>query len=651
MLYNIYTTEGYVPLGITDWEHLRVMRLDFNERQLYNHRFVKEDKSIKHLYKERQPNSKLKKIGFLSRDFSQFRPSGQLSISFFKLLSLYKSEFTLFFYSKKGVICDSIFSKIGVMYTEENYDLLAKKIADDNIDILIDMQGLMVDNFIKVLLQKPAPIQIHWLGYPGTMGLSTIDYLVADNLIIPEDSQKYYREKIAYLPHLYQANNPEHIQINQYVMREYFELPNDKFIFTHFNSDYKLDRKTWFEWLDILKRTENTMLVFTLHTTSTDELFIKQLYKDVNICGIDPDRVVYLPKVKREQHFNRLQLFNLGLDTFRINGHTTSADLICAGIPFITLTSETYHNRVGKSILHTLELEDLVCYSFDEYKNKAIELATNPDYYASVKEKIIKNRCKIMFNTHLYTRSFVNLIYTIWDEYHDIKRKSIEHIFLNEETNDVEKKNVPFSPCEITKFNNNYYGTPKFKWVFYENKNSDAPTKVYSNKRNQYLCDYANNDENCVAFNIHGELKYSKGNLIDDKSNGLWVKEKISLPETEVSLNKDYKLPKVTLFFKLIPKMNPRIIQDIIGYLYNQTYLNSELFIISYIGDIPKEAHVFLNEHLNFVKFINNNNNLDISEILSLYTNTQYNFEITINNLSQLNFISDKFKDLNVNII
>ena len=121
---------------------------------------------------------------------------------------------------------------------------------------------------------------MHWLGYPGTLGLLTIDYLVADDILIPDNSQKYYREKIAYLPNLYQSNNPEFIQTEQYVMREFYELPKDKFIFTHFNSDYKLDRKTWFEWMDILKKTPNTMLVFTVITSDTNDLFIKQLISD-----------------------------------------------------------------------------------------------------------------------------------------------------------------------------------------------------------------------------------------------------------------------------------------------------------------------------------------------------------------------------------
>ena len=401
MLYNIYTTEGNAPLGITDWEHLRVMRLDFTERQLYNHRYVKKDPKIKYLHKPRPEKAQLKKVGFVARDFHEMRPSGQLSIRFFSILAKYSKYFNLYFYSKQGDPVSNTFIKFGTIRVSDSYDNLAKTIASDEIDILVDMQGFMVNNFTELLLQKPAPIQIHWLGYPGTLGLPTMDYLIADDILIPELSQKYYREKIAYLPHCYQSNNPEFIQKEQYVQRGYFEIPEDAFVFTHFNSDYKLDRKTWFVWMDILKAVPNSYLVFTILTSTEEDLFIKQLMSDVIINGVEQNRVIYLRREDRHKHFNRLQIFNLGLDTYRVNGHTTNADLICAGIPFVTYVSDTYHNRVASSILHSLGLDDLVCHSFDEYSAKAIELATKPDYYAEIKKLLCLTEQKSCL-THIY---------------------------------------------------------------------------------------------------------------------------------------------------------------------------------------------------------------------------------------------------------
>ena len=126
--------------------------------------------------------------------------------------------------------------------------------------------------------------------------------------------------------------------------------------------------------MSILKKVPKSILVFTVLTSTENDLFMKQLKNDAKTLGVEENRVIYLRREERHKHFNRLQIFNLGLDTYRVNGHTTNADLVCAGIPFITYTSDTYHNRVAKSILHSLDLDDLVCNSFEEYTNKAVEL-------------------------------------------------------------------------------------------------------------------------------------------------------------------------------------------------------------------------------------------------------------------------------------
>ena len=654
MLYNIYTTDGNAPLGITDWEHLRVMRLDFTERQLYNHRYVKKDQKIDYLYKPRKNNALLKRVGFIARDFHEMRPSGQLAIRFFSILAKYKKDFQIYFYSLKKHPISQLFYSFGNVRTEDSFNTLTRTIANDEIDILVDMQGFMVNNFTDLLLQKPAPIQIHWLGYPGTLGLPTIDYLVADDILIPEKSQKYYREKIAYLPHCYQSNNPDFIQKERYVKRGYFDLPEDAFIFTHFNSDYKVDRKTWLVWLNILKKVPNSILVFTILTSTEKDFFMKQLMNDVHILKIDVNRVRYLKKEDRHQHFNRLQIFDLGLDTYRVNGHTTNADLVCAGVPFITYTSETYHNRVAKSILNALDLDDLVCHSFDEYTEKAIQLATDKEYYMSVKQKIIDNRTKIMFNTYLYTRSFTNMLYSIWDQYHDHpegERKEIEQIFLND-NGDEENRVVDFKPLRLSKFNNHYYGTPKTKWVSYTDKKIMGNIYKVTDLRKQYLIDYANEDEKCVAFTMNGELYDSYKEMVEineDKSNQIWVKEDLSEEDHEEdvykTLNKDYKLPKICLYFVFKNGMPGNTISEVCSYLYNQIYLNAELIIISEIGTLPGEGLKFIHDNINFVKYIDNYDNESIESILQNNTQAKICVKITLESIKDLHYVQNIYEE------
>ena len=662
MLYNIYKTNGNAPLGITDWEHLRVMRLDFTERDIYNHRYVKTDSSIKHLFKKRASNAQLKKIGFVSRDFAPHRPNGQLAIRFFSILSKY-SEFSLHFYSLQSHPVDhKLFDTYGTVKKASDYNKLANVIADDDIDILIDMQGFMVNNFTELLLQKPAPIQIHWLGYPGTLGLSTIDYLVADDIIIPDTSQKYYREKIAYIPHLYQSNNPDFIQSKNYVLREFYEIPQDVFVFTHFNSDYKVDRKIWFEWMDILKRTPKSLLVFTVLTSGENDTFIKQLMHDAALCGVG-DKIKYLKQAPRHQHFNRLQLFNLGLDTYRINGHTTNADLVCAGIPFITYTSDTYHNRVGKSILHELDLDELVCNSYDEYKDKAIALATNPEYYASVKAKVVENRTKVMFNTYHYTRSFVNMIFSIWDAYHirEEERKEANHFFVNENTNELEKKIVPFEPIRLGKFNNHYIGIPKTKWVFYENKTlpDSCEPFIISKKRKQYLRDYVNLNDECLAFTTNGKLyDVCDTSLVDmddesksyGEAKGIWVRELIpeeeQQPDVNTTLNKDYQLPKITMVFFVKKSMNlSEYISKISSYFYTQRYINAELIIVSEHENLDPNGKKFLFENINFITFINiTKETKDINTVLIENSSSTIIIEVKEEHFNDLFYIQNFYE-------
>ena len=652
MLYNLYKTDGTLPMEISDWEHLRVMRLDFTERQLYNHRFVEDKEEITQfrLEHKRDSNAPLKKIGFIGRDFHENRPSGQLSGEFFRHLSEYHkndNHFLVFFYCLKRNPVSPMFSKFAEIRQEDDMKKLASQIFMDKIDILVDMQGYMIDNFKDLLLKKPAPVQMHWLGYPGTLGLSTIDYLVADETIIPDASQKYYREKIAYMPDCYQSNSSKFIQKEQWVTRKYFEIPEDAFVFTHFNSDYKVDRKIWFVWMDILKAVPNSVLVFTVLTSNDQDIFLKQLLSDVPRRGVDPKRVIYIQKDMRHRHFNRLQLFDLGLDTYRINGHTTNADLVCAGLPFITYTSDTYHNRVGATILKSLDLEELVCHSYDEYSKKAIELATNKEYYAEVKQKVMVNREKILFNSPRYTRNFVDMIYSVWNKYSDHQTKEVSHFYPEEDKWETK----PIQRIKLGDFNNNYYGTKTHEWKFYSGKKCVGEILENSEKRNQYLKDYANTVEKCVAFNMNGELFETNEKFVDNEeinhTDGVWVLEKITErePDVNMTLNKDYQLPKICLFYKLANNSPANTVSKVVSYLYTQTYLNAELLIIGNNNELSDEGKNFIKDNNQFVYYHNNKMNETMDDIFNLYTNTNIRIEISDNNLSTFNYIENLYEE------
>lgn len=424
--YTYKTGENLENLKRYNLDNLNILRFDITEQTILNYR-LEQHKNINENIKfsknyYREPNAPLKNIGFISRDFHEKRPSGQLTIKFFKLIKELFPQINIHFFMYISNPISDLFKNLANVYLCENNELLKERIALNKIDILIDMQGHMHDNFNEIFSIKHAPLQIHWLGYPGTSGIKSIDYLIADKIIVPEESQQFYSEKLAYLPNCYQCNNDDLLITESNLKRADFKIPEDAFVFCHFNHEYKLDRATWYVWMKILTKVPNSVLMLT----TFNAYFIKVLLHDANINNIDKSRIIWIPYERdREKHFNRINLCDLGLDTYRLNGHTSSSDLIASGVPFITYSSDTYHNRVGKSILNSIDLNELVCDSFDDYINKAIYIALNKSYYKEIKDKVINNRTKTFFNTKLYVNNFIQLLQNLWDN-RDQNCKEIE---------------------------------------------------------------------------------------------------------------------------------------------------------------------------------------------------------------------------------
>ena len=453
--------------NIDHLKYLHILRLDLTELDLYNYRFhtdksnsVKSntdksntdksntdksntDKYINNINSLNQNyqnnvNKKLESIVFLSNDFTLDRPSGILTESFFKYLSNFKNFFKIYFVSKN--LIKKPFSFYGIVVENKNDKQIKNFFLENKIDILIDMQGHMNNNYNHLLCERLCPIQLHFLGYPGTTGLSTIDYLIADNVIIPEESRQFYREKIAYMPNCYQCNSDTNL-INK-TITDY-----NNFKFCNFNFYYKLDKKIIFVWIEILKKVPNSFLYLL---SGKYDSMILEYAKNNNIVN----RIIFSPIIKHSLHISRLSKFDLGLDSYRINGHTTTSDLINAGVPIITYASDTYHNRVSKSILISLDLEELVCNSYNEYIDLSVKIATNPVYHKELICKIEKNRKKYLFNSKLYTNNFVNLLYNIWENHYGTE---IEYISkLDNDTNDTNEIKKINDKNEILKKNNNY---------------------------------------------------------------------------------------------------------------------------------------------------------------------------------------------------
>jgi predicted O-linked N-acetylglucosamine transferase (SPINDLY family) len=251
---------------------------------------------------------------------------------------------------------------------------LAKLLRAMEIDIAIDLSGHTEGTKLDVLSHRPAPVQMTYLGFPGTLGLPFIDYLIADPRIIPPESQQHYREKILYLPHCYLPRDTSVVPSPETPKRSDFGLPEEGFIFCSFNHDYKINPPMFKIWMDLLKEVPGSVLWLMKLNESAQENLSKEAVKH----GVDPDRLVYATRVPRvEDHLARYRLAGLFLDTFPYNGHTTAGDALRSELPVVSLCGGSFASRVAASLLHDVGIPELTCFTFQEYHDKALQLATD----------------------------------------------------------------------------------------------------------------------------------------------------------------------------------------------------------------------------------------------------------------------------------
>ena len=265
---------------------------------------------------------------------------------------------------------------------------LAKLLRAMEIDIAIDLSGHTEGTKLDVLSHRPAPVQMTYLGFPGTLGLPFIDYLIADPRIIPPESQQHYREKILYLPHCYLPRDTSVVPSPVTPKRTDFGLPEEGFVFCSFNHDYKINPPMFKIWMDLLKEVPGSVLWLMKLNESAQANLTKEAIKH----GVDPARLVYATRVPRvEDHLARYRLAGLFLDTFPYNGHTTAGDALSAGLPVVTLCGNSFASRVAGSLMHDIGVNDLVSDSLQQYHDKALMFATNQDVRVSI-ENVLRHK-------------------------------------------------------------------------------------------------------------------------------------------------------------------------------------------------------------------------------------------------------------------
>jgi predicted O-linked N-acetylglucosamine transferase (SPINDLY family) len=278
----------------------------------------------------------------------------------------------------------------------------AKLIYKEQIDILINLNGFVGIGKPIVFSYRPAPIQINYLGFPGTIGSKYIDYILCDQTVVPSQSKKFYNEKIIYLPDSYQANDTKRKISEKRFLREELSLPKESFVFCCFNNNYKITPNMFDVWAILLKKIDNSVLWLIEGNSEAT----KNLKKEFKIRNIDGSRLIFAKRMKLEDHLARHKNADLFLDTLPYNAHTTASDSLWAGLPVLTCLGKAFPGRVAASLLRSLDLPELITYSENEYIAKAEEFALNPEKLRLIKNKLDVNKfSKPLFNTELFCRN------------------------------------------------------------------------------------------------------------------------------------------------------------------------------------------------------------------------------------------------------
>ena len=302
---------------------------------------------------------------------------------------------------------------------------VAKLIQSNEIDILVNLNGFFGLARQGIFSYKPAPIQVNYLGFPGTIGTQYMDYIIADKVAIPEESKKYYFEKIVYIPNSYQANDDQRKISDRQFSRAQLGLPEDSFVFACFNSNYKITPPIFDSWMRILSHVPKSVLWLLADNPMAKD----NLIREASARGIDSSRLIFAERLPISEHLSRHDLAGLFLDTLPYNAHTTCSDALWAGLPVLTLLGTTFPGRVAASLLNAIGLPELITNTQEEYEALAIELAMNPKKLEIIKLKLAKNRLTTpLFDTPLFTKNLESAYIKMYEKYQ--AELLPEHIYI-----------------------------------------------------------------------------------------------------------------------------------------------------------------------------------------------------------------------------
>jgi len=302
---------------------------------------------------------------------------------------------------------------------------VAKTIRERHIDILINLNGYFGRSRNGVFMLKPAPLQVNFLGFPGTLGDECMDYIVADDCVLPVSSQDFYCEKVVYMPETYQPNDRSRKMSDRLYTRNELGLPDDGFVYCCFNNNYKITSRIFESWMRILNQVKGSVLWLLEDNPSAS----RNLKSSARSLGIDPDRLIFAKRDELSIHLSRQRCADLFLDTSPYNAHTTASDALWVGLPILTIKGNTFPGRVAASLLNSLRLNELVVESFEDYESAAIDLAVNKEKLLSINKKLEKNIEEFcLFDADYYVKKYEDALVQIQNRF--VNGLGSEHIFV-----------------------------------------------------------------------------------------------------------------------------------------------------------------------------------------------------------------------------
>ncbi len=326
------------------------------------------------------------RVGYLSADFCN-HTVGHLIHNLFRYHN--RNEFEIFAYAM-GKDDQSFYRKTinrdcehFIDLSQLSYQACAKKIYQDNIQILIDLTTYTKGGRLPIMALRPAPIQIQYLGFLGSTGADFIDYVITDQIITPPESQADYTEKFIYMPDCYQVNSQQ-LDVNQTTTRQEQGLPDNAFIFASFNNNYKIDLAVFKVWMNLLlTRTQSILWIL-----ADSNLSRKNILNTAKRNGVSSDRIYFANKVPRAEHLARHHVVDLYLDTLNVNARTSASDALLTGLPILTCLGKICGNRVGASLLTALGLPELIAKNIDDYIAKALYYVDTPQALRDINNKL-----------------------------------------------------------------------------------------------------------------------------------------------------------------------------------------------------------------------------------------------------------------------